>query len=171
MRKIIPLIFMSLLSGYAHAQSADSSAAACLPPPQNSSQNVGTCDIFYQRPPLLRQDVLIQDCQFVPGQAAASGTTYRILQCIVFNGSSEPIESLRYGTRYMSKDDQSILAEGGFGETHRFSTPNIPGNIQPQIEMAINFLGPAVPANINKDALVLVVDVIGVYAPGSRMLR
>lgn len=171
MRKIILMFFMCLFTEFAHAQGPSPSAAGCLPASQDSNPDVDACDIFHQRPPLLRQDVLVRNCQFVPGQAEASSTTYRVLLCEVFNGSGEPIESLRFGTRYLYKDDQSILAEGGFEETHRFITPNIPRNIQPQTEMVLNFLGPAIPPNINENRLDLVVVVIGVYVPGSRFLR
>ncbi|SDX64125.1 hypothetical protein SAMN05444358_10862 [Ruegeria halocynthiae] len=111
------------------------------------------------------------DCNFLSGQFASQEKNFKLFQCSVANGTKEAVESFRYGVLYFGSNSDTRLAEGGFEETHRFSTPNINGNLQPGEKRTFTFVGPDVPIQMDADQIEIVVEVIGVYVSGSRRLR
>lgn len=153
------------------AQTAPPSITGCFPPTVGGEGGSDDCSLTHRPPSPLRQDIHVTDCSFLPGQSSFRETRYKLMLCSVLNGSKEPVESFRYGVRYFSSPSNLLLAEGGFKETNRFSTANIDGGLRPGEERLINFLGPALPDQIDARPIKVVVEVIGVYVPGSRMLR
>ena len=85
--------------------------------------------------------------------------------------SPEAIESIKYGVRYIEKGGEVPVAEAGFQGTNRFSTANIPGNLQPGEMRVLGFVGPALPESGNATLVVPMIDVLGVRAPGGFALR
>jgi len=165
------LIFSLASSSSTLAQSSSQDFSGCLPPLAGVQSNGEDCSLTYTAPPLLRQDILVTGCSFLPGQFSTQENNFKGFQCSVVNETQEHIESFRYGVRYFSSSRDLPLAEGGFEETQRFSTANINGNLQPGEQRAMNFVGPNVPIENHAHETEIVVEVIGVYVPGSRRLR
>lgn len=149
------------------------SLAACLPPIAGNTYDPDKCSLTYRPPPPLAQDVKITDCSFVsrnflPG-ALREGAT--LIQCSVFNGSHEAIESIRYGVRYMEDGRKTPLLEAGFQGPARFSTRNISGGLQPGEKSRFPFAAPGLPKGVDAAHVVPVIEVLGVHVPGSLGLR
>jgi hypothetical protein len=165
------LILALATSSPASAQIPSLDISACLPPVADAETDKEDCSLTYKPPPPLRQDVLVSDCALLPGKSTTQDRSFRLLQCSVVNDAEEAVQSFRYGVRYFGPDDDLPLAEGGFEETLRFSTGNIAGNLQPGEQRTMDFTGPDIPVGTNTFTLEIAIEVLGVYAPGSRRLR
>lgn len=155
----------------ASADTSLPSLSDCLPPTADILNTPSECVLTYRPAPLLRQDVRVSNCSFLSGDVEAREHEYRLMLCSIKNGSREAIESFRYGVRYFELGDDTPLAEAGFEGAHRFSSANIEGTLQPGEERFFNFVGPAIPKGVSASRLDLVVEVTGVFVPGSWELR
>lgn len=173
--RVVPAIFLTglflTLASSVFAQSPLPSFTGCLPPTAGDQEDASECSLTYRPPPSLKQDIRVSECQFIPSKVEADKASYQLMNCSVSNGSNEPIESFRYGIRYFDQISQVLLAEVGFEELRRFSTANIEGDLQPGEKRLLSFIGPEVPLGTDHSRMDVVVEVIGVYVPRSRMLR
>ncbi len=165
----IAMLLISTLAAPSHtfAQNSSLDFSECLPPVAGSQYDESECGLTYSPPPLLRQDIVLTNCSFLPGRFRTKEQTYKRFQCSITNGTEEAVKSVRYGVRYFDSNRDSLLAEGEFEERPIFSTAYIDGNLQPGEERSIKLVGPGVPPQIDSHKTKIVVEVLGVFVPGS----
>ncbi|NHF72445.1 hypothetical protein [Paracoccus xiamenensis] len=169
MRAALIFICLAAPSLPAFADVAPLSAAACLPPIPGNAYDPDKCVLAYHPPPSLKQDVEITDCSFLAGEMGDG--RFKLLYCSIFNKSSEAIESIRYGVRYLEKGRETPLVQAGFQGPNLFKTANIPGDLQPGEARVLLFAGPGLPESGEEALIVPMIEVLGVRVPGSFALR
>lgn len=163
MRRTVLVAVLTLLPWVSFAQVHPDSIMHCLPPSSGTDDKPERCNLHYLPPPLLRQNVEVHDCSILPYDTGI-GT---VMDCLVYNGSDEAVESINYGVRYLEPRRKEPWVEAGFEGPLRYTTANIPDDIQPGETLALLLAGPAIPQRADPIRIVPSVSVLSVRIPGS----
>ncbi len=128
----IAMLLISTLAAPSHtfAQNSSLDFSECLPPVAGSQYDESECGLTYSPPPLLRQDIVLTNCSFLPGRFRTKEQTYKRFQCSITNGTEEAVKSFHYGVRDFDSNSVLLPAEGGFEEDRIFSTATVDGDLQ-----------------------------------------
>ena len=167
MRRTILVAVLTVLPLVSFAQVHPDSITHCLPPSSGTDDKPEKCSLHYSPPPLLRQNVEVYDCSILSYDTGI-GT---FLDCLVYNGSDEAVESINYGVRFLELRRKEPWVEAGFEGPLRYTTGNIQGDIQPGETLALLLVGPAIPQRADPIRIVPSVTVLSVRIPGSMLPR